>query len=205
VHNIATTLRAHDVPTLYRNLVSHWDPAAVIPGTEQPGGALWDTSITQDFPELLSYMQFLDLVTYLPDDILTKVDRASMAVALEARVPLIDHRVVEFAWRLPKQAKIRNGKSKWLLRQVLYRHVPEHLVERPKMGFGIPLADWLRGPLKDWAAHLLDERRLKEAGIVDPAVVSRYWDEHQCGTANRQHHLWGVLMLEAWREHWLPS
>jgi asparagine synthase (glutamine-hydrolysing) len=159
VHKIATTLRAHDVPTLYRNLVSHWDPAAVIPGTEQPGGALWDTSITQDFPELLSYMQFLDLVTYLPDDILTKVDRASMAVALEARVPLIDHRVVEFAWRLPKQAKIRNGKSKWLLRQVLYRHVPEHLVERPKMGFGIPLADWLRGPLKDWAAHRSWTRR----------------------------------------------
>jgi asparagine synthase (glutamine-hydrolysing) len=195
-------LRAPDARTLYRLLVSHWEPALIMPGTDEPRGLLWDDDITRDFPERLQHMQFLDLVTYLPDDILTKVDRASMAVALEARVPLIDHRVVEFAWRLPKHAKLRNGKSKWLLRQVLYRHVPKHLVERPKMGFGIPLGDWLRGPLKDWANHLLDERRLREAGLVDPAIVRRYWDEHQQGTRNRQYHLWDILMLEAWREHW---
>jgi len=205
VHKLAAALRADDAGALYRRIVSHWEPAEIMPGTDEPPGPLSDESLARDFPDLLHRMQLLDLVTYLPDDILTKVDRASMAVALEARVPLLDHRVVAFAWRLPQHAKIRNGQGKWLLRQVLYRHVPEALVERPKMGFGIPLGDWLRGPLRAWAEHLLDETRLAEAGLVEPAVVRRYWDEHQAGSRNRQHLLWDVLMLEAWRERWLKG
>ncbi len=158
---------------IYRRLVSHWEPAEVMPHAAEPQSLLDDPTVAAEFPDLLARMQFLDLVTYLPDDILTKVDRASMAVALEARVPLLDHRVVEFCWRLPHTAKIRGNVSKWLLRQVLYRHVPPALVERPKMGFGIPLGEWLRGPLRDWAETLLDERRLREAGLLDAAIVRR--------------------------------
>src|SRR4029079_19561853 len=147
--NVAAVLGAEGDTDLSRRLVTHRDPAAVMPGVAEAKGILWDSQIERDFPGLLERMQFLDLVTYLPDDILTKVDRASMAVALEARVPLIDHRVVEFAWRLPRSMKIRRGQSKWLLRQLLYRYVPAQLIERPKMGFGIPLGEWLRGPLRD--------------------------------------------------------
>jgi asparagine synthase (glutamine-hydrolysing) len=158
--------------------------------------------VARDFPDFLDRMQFLDLVTYLPDDILTKVDRASMAVGLEARVPLIDHRVVEFAWRLPQSFKVRNGTSKWLLRQVLYRHVPPRLVERPKMGFGVPIGEWLRGPLRSWANALLAEQRLREGGLVDAARVRQCWQEHIDGRRNWQYQLWSVLMLEAWREQW---
>ena len=147
-------------------------------------------------------MQFLDLVTYLPGDILTKVDRASMAVSLEARVPLLDHRVVEFAWRMPRQLLIRGGLSKWPLRQVLYRHVPAELVERPKMGFGIPLGEWLRGPLRDWTENLLAEQRIQEAGFFNAAQVRQAWTEHLSGQHNWQYLLWDVLMFEAWRERW---
>ena len=139
IYKIASVLKLNSSDELYRRLISHWTPAQVAPGATELRGILWDETVRKDFPDLLDRMQFLDLVTYLPDDILTKVDRASMAVALEARVPLLDHRVVELAWRLPHTAKIRGGTTKWLLRQVLYRHVPKKLVERPKMGLACPL------------------------------------------------------------------
>jgi asparagine synthase (glutamine-hydrolysing) len=202
IHKVASVLRLNDADDLYRRLVSHWEPSQVTPGVSETRGLLWDRSVRTDFPDLLDRMQFLDLVTYLPDDILTKVDRASMAVALEARVPLLDHRVVELAWRLPRSVKIRGGVSKWLLRQVLYRHVPKALVERPKMGFGVPLGEWLRGPLREWAENLLSEKRLGENGFFDVAVICRHWTEHLSGKRNWQYLLWDVLMFEAWRERW---
>ena len=202
VHKAAAVLRLDSADAVYRRLVSHWEPSEIMPQAREPASILDDRTLTTDFPDLLARMQFLDLVTYLPDDILTKVDRASMAVALEARVPLIDHRVVEFAWRLPEHVKVRNGVSKWILRQVLYRHVPPELIERPKMGFGIPLGEWLRGPLRDWAETLLSEQRLREAGLLDHAMVRRYWRDHLDERRNWQYLLWDVLMLEAWRERW---
>jgi asparagine synthase (glutamine-hydrolysing) len=202
LHKLASVLALDDIGAVYRRLVTHWEPATLMPGVEEPKGTLWDETLGKDFRGLLERMQFLDLVTYLPDDILTKVDRASMAVALEARVPLIDHRVVEFAWRIPRQSLVRDGISKWPLRQVLYRHVPPELVERPKMGFGIPLGEWLRGPLRDWAETLLAEKRLREAGLFDTACVRRHWAEHLSGQRNWQYPLWDVLMFEAWRERW---
>ena len=202
VHKAAAVLRLDSADAVYRRLVSHWEPSEIMPQVAEPRSILDDATVAKDFPDLLERMQFLDLVTYLPDDILTKVDRASMAVALEARVPLIDHRVVEFAWRLPENVKVRNGTSKWLLRQVLYRHVPPELIERPKMGFGIPLGEWLRGPLRDWAETLLNEQRLRQAGLLDAGMVRRYWADHLDGRRNWQYLLWDVLMLEAWRERW---
>jgi asparagine synthase (glutamine-hydrolysing) len=202
VHKFASVLKLDGANAIYRRLVSHWEPSEIMPQAHEPRTILDDEKLTKEFPQLMDQMQFLDLVTYLPDDILTKVDRASMAVALEARVPLLDHRVVEFSWRLPREAKVRGTTSKWLLRQVLYRHVPPVLIERPKMGFSIPLGEWLRGPLRDWAETLLNERRLREAGLLNHAMVRQFWQEHIDGRRNWQYLLWNVLMLEAWRERW---
>jgi asparagine synthase (glutamine-hydrolysing) len=202
VHKVAAMLKLDSADAIYRRLVSHWEPSEIMPQAGEPASILDDENINREFPQFMERMQFLDLVTYLPDDILTKVDRASMAVALEARVPLLDHRVVEFCWRVPRNTMVRGNTSKWILRQILYRHVPPALIERPKMGFSIPLGEWLRGPLRDWAESLLDEKRLREAGLLDHRVVRRAWAEHIGGRRNWQHLLWNVLMLEAWRERW---
>ncbi|WP_193370325.1 asparagine synthase (glutamine-hydrolyzing) [Pelagibius marinus] len=179
-------------------LVSQWpDPAALVTGGRENVDAVWSEA-AGDLSGFAARMQFADTQTYLPDDILTKVDRASMAVSLEARVPLLDHRVVEFAWSLPQDFKIRGREGKWILRQVLDRHVPRTLIERPKMGFSVPIDSWLRGPLRGWAEDLLSESRLKRQGFLDPAPIRARWGEHISGKRNWQYSLWGVLMFSAW-------
>jgi len=190
---------------VYRRLVSQWqDPGELALGGHEMDGILQDPKIGAEIPGFTDRMQFFDSVTYLPDDILTKVDRASMRVGLEARVPLLDHRVVEFAWRQPLRRKVRNGRGKWLLRQVLQRYVPDALVDRPKMGFGVPIDRWLRGPLRDWAEDLLDTRKLAADGLFRPKIIERTWRAHLSGGRNFQYPLWVVLMFQMWRRRWLP-
>ena len=201
LHKGAGVLGCDSLDALYLGLVSHWDtPSSLVIGGHEP-----DTPLTvpnPPFPNLggIERMMALDALTYLPDDILVKVDRAAMGVSLETRVPFLDHRVAEFAWRLPLSMKIRDGQGKWILRQVLYKYVPKELIERPKMGFGVPIDSWLRGPLRDWAESLLNESRLRNEGVFNPAPIRQKWAEHLSGKRNWQYHLWDVLMFQAWLE-----
>ncbi|WP_120495697.1 asparagine synthase (glutamine-hydrolyzing) [Kiloniella sp. EL199] len=186
----------------YRKLVSNWqNPDSILRSGHEYHGILWDQTIEQFIPNNVERMQYLDTLTYLPDDILTKVDRASMAASLEARVPLLDHRVVEFSWSLPMHMKIRDGQGKWVLRKVLDKYVPAKLIDRPKMGFGIPIDHWLRGPLKEWAQDLLSQERLDRSGLIDGKEIQEKLQQHQAGSRNWQYKLWAVLMLQSWLEH----
>jgi asparagine synthase (glutamine-hydrolysing) len=196
LHKGAVLLNHKSSTEFYRELVSHCNPADIVLGANEP-----ITHLSGTLPSLFAFteqMMLLDTISYLPDDILVKLDRASMAVSLETRVPLIDHRVFEFAWRLPMQYKIRDGTSKWLLRQVLYKYVPRELIERPKMGFSVPIDNWLRGPLRGWAESLLDESRLRQEGYFNSARIVQKWQEHQSGKRNWQYLLWNVLMFQTW-------
>jgi len=200
---LAEVLRQKNFESIYLRLVSHWDePGRISLTGREPGGPLGDASLANDMPEPVARMQLMDTISYLPDDILTKVDRASMAVALEVRVPLLDHRVVEYAWAMRPDLKIRNGESKWVLRRVLERYVPRKLFERPKMGFGIPIDSWLRGPLREWAEDLLDPKAIAADGLLDPAPISAAWNAHKSGQKDLQYPLWVILMFRDWQRRW---
>jgi asparagine synthase (glutamine-hydrolysing) len=189
----AKALAARSPVEIGRIISDRWDGERVVLGSD-------GRSSTTSGPHLppLDSLMAADMAEYLPDDILVKVDRAAMAVSLETRAPFLDHRVVEFAWRLPPEMKIRDGKTKWILRRLLARHVPEELFERPKRGFSIPVDEWLRGPLRSWAEELLAPSRLLEEGFFRPEPIRLAWEAHLSGRSNRQAQLWTVLMFEAW-------
>ena len=201
---LASILAADGPDTLYRLVTARWlEPAAVVLGDLEPAFA--DPAGRPHLIDATDRLMFSDAIGYLPDDILVKVDRASMAVSLEVRAPLLDHRLVEFAWRLPRTMKIRGRQGKWVLRQVLYRHVPRELVDRPKQGFDVPLDTWLRGPLRDWAEGMLAPARLAAEGFFDPLPILDLWSQHLSGRRNWAIRLWPILMFQAWQERWLSQ
>lgn len=202
-HKLGSRLReVRSLDDLYVSLVSEWpDPAGMVVGGRLPSNLIDERSRWPKLGDPVARMMALDGLTYLPDDILAKVDRASMAVSLETRAPFLDRDVIGFAWSLPMHMKLRDRQGKWLLRRLLDRHVPRSLVERPKMGFGIPLDQWLRGPLREWAENLLAEDRLKREGYLNPEPIRAAWLRHQRGEASFGYRLWSVLMFQAWLEN----
>jgi asparagine synthase (glutamine-hydrolysing) len=202
-HRLAQILSEPSIDSMYYHDISHHqDPEILVKGAQEVRTACWGQDLKVFLPNPVDRMRYLDMCTYLPDDILTKVDRASMAVALEVRVPLLDHRVVEWVWKLPSSQNARARRPKHLLRRVLARHVPDHLVERPKMGFGVPLADWLRGPLRNWAEDLLNEAGLRAGDILNVEGIRSLWAEFLSGDNQRYFLIWNVLMFQAWHRRW---
>ena len=197
IHKLARILGARSEIELYDRLVSFWDSRVAMPANFSKSRFNESTEREHSL-SFAEDMMIRDTITYLPDDILVKVDRASMAVSLEARVPLLDPDVFELAWRLPANCRIRGGVGKWALREFVYRHVPRTLIDRPKAGFAVPIADWLRGPLRSWADDFLSYRSLSSSGLLDPEAVGSVWKAHLQGGSGNEYHLWSVLMLQAW-------
>jgi asparagine synthase (glutamine-hydrolysing) len=199
MHKLATIMSSRTIPELHRQLVSYWTGLDnVVLGMGEGANTPWCGERVLPGAGDVEQMMATDTVTYLPDDILVKLDRATMGASLEGRVPFLDHRVFELAWSLPMSMKMRDGQAKWVLRQLLYRHLPKPMVDRPKMGFGVPIDAWLRGPLRAWADDLLGADRLKREGYLAPERIRRRWSEHLSGRCNWQYPLWNVLMFQAW-------
>jgi asparagine synthase (glutamine-hydrolysing) len=197
---IADLIKHETEESFYRHLVSHWkDPDKVVLNANEADSVF--ARFNSPGESFQQKMMHLDMLSYLPDDILTKVDRASMATSLEARVPLLDHRLVEFAWQLPMQYKLNGHQGKYIFREVLKRYIPEQLINRPKMGFGVPIEHWLKGPLRDWGESLIDESRLKNEGYLNAVPIRKMWEEHLSGTRRWHYYLWDVLMFQAWLEN----
>jgi asparagine synthase (glutamine-hydrolysing) len=203
LHTLAHLFGASDASMLYSHLLSSWrNPSSLVRGMGHSRVAVDAFPVSAGHPNgLLAHMMLHDQQTYLPGDIMVKVDRAAMAASLETRAPLLDHRVAEFAWSLQQDQWMRGGKGKWILRSLLDRYVPRTLVDRPKQGFGIPYGEWLRGPLREWADDLLSPQALEADDLFDSAPIVRRWHQHTAGTNNWAPSLWSVLMLQAWRRH----
>jgi asparagine synthase (glutamine-hydrolysing) len=201
IRKVIEILSAPNIESAYKYLISNWkQPSDVVIKGIEPQTVTNNFSQCPNLGDMEHRMMYLDTMSYLPDDILVKVDRAAMGVSLETRLPFLDHRVVEFSWSLPLSLKIRNGRGKWVLRQVLANYLPDKLIDRPKMGFGVPIDSWLRGPLRNWAEELLDESRLRREGFFNPQPIRKKWKEHLSGKMNWQYHIWDILMFQAWLE-----
>ncbi len=195
-------LKQRHFESVYRLLMSNCDePEKLVLGASEPKTMLSDRTLWPQLADRLESMQYLDSMSYLPDDILVKLDRASMSVSLESRVPLLDHKIVEYAWSLPGVLKVNNNSGKAILKNLLYRFVPAELVDRPKMGFGVPIGEWLRADMREWAEDLLDPLRVDRDGILNPSWVTRIWRQHVDGLRNREYLLWHILMFQSWLEH----
>jgi len=200
IHKLSYLLRSDSSNELYDRLITHWSDDDDLVLDQKAISLKYDLSMFGNL-DFIESMMAVDTMSYLPDDILVKVDRAAMANSLETRVPFLDHRIIEFAWSLPMEYKIKGGKGKHLLREVLYKYVSKELIERPKMGFGVPIGSWLRGPLREWAEDLLNERTLNEDGLLNVHLVQTRWKEHLSGKRNWQYHLWDILMFQSWHQN----
>jgi asparagine synthase (glutamine-hydrolysing) len=200
LHKLAHILSHESKAQIYPHLITQWQDSK-LPLAAYQGSDVLEEYVAKNI-STISDMQKADMTGYLPGDILTKVDRASMAFSLEARVPLLDHRVVELAFSLPTEFHLHKGQTKSILREVLYKHVPRKLIERPKMGFGAPIGEWLKGDLREWAGDLLSSERLRREGVFNPEAIETKWKEHSSGKQNWQYALWNILMFQAWSEHY---